>query len=144
MAATGDVHFGTESAEAARQSLGVSSDGFQWAGGRVSGNLYVGRQSAGGFGTSLDLNGDDKPEVTFDAPCSFLLQDIDDSAQIVTYLESTGNICRHSAIDDQVKDVEATGLYLDVSGYSYSAGAPLTVWYQTDGQNQQFFLGQLA
>ena len=61
-------------ADAARQSLGISSDGFQWAGGRVSGNLYVGRQSAGGFGTSLDLNGDDKPEVTFDAPCGFLLQ----------------------------------------------------------------------
>ena len=61
-------------ADAARQSLGVSSEGFQWAGGRVSGNLYVGRQSAGGFGTSLDLNGDDKPEVTFDAPCGFLLQ----------------------------------------------------------------------
>ena len=33
-----------------------------------------------------------------------------------------------------------TGLYLDVSGYSYAAGAPLVQWYQTNGLNQQFQL----
>jgi hypothetical protein len=32
----------------------------------------------------------------------------------------------------------ATGLYLDVSGASYNAGAPLVQWYQTNGANQVF------
>jgi hypothetical protein len=32
----------------------------------------------------------------------------------------------------------ATGLYLDVNGYSYSPGARLVQWYQTNGLNQQF------
>jgi alpha-L-fucosidase 2 len=32
----------------------------------------------------------------------------------------------------------ATGLYLDVNGFSYSPGARLVQWYQTNGLNQQF------
>jgi hypothetical protein len=38
----------------------------------------------------------------------------------------------------------ATGLYLDVSGASYAAGAPIIQWYRTDGLNQQFYLADLA
>lgn len=34
----------------------------------------------------------------------------------------------------------ATGLYLDVSGYSYASGAKLVQWYATSGLNQQFYL----
>ena len=34
----------------------------------------------------------------------------------------------------------ATGLFLDVSGYSYQAGAPLVQWYRAAGLNQQFGL----
>jgi hypothetical protein len=40
----------------------------------VSGNLYVGRTSAGGFGDQIDLNGDGIPDVTFSATCGFILQ----------------------------------------------------------------------
>ena len=32
----------------------------------------------------------------------------------------------------------ATGLYLDVQGSSYAAGAPLVQWYGTNGLNQIF------
>ena len=38
----------------------------------------------------------------------------------------------------------ATGLYLDVSGGSLAAGAPLIQWYQTSGLNQQFYLTKLV
>lgn len=38
----------------------------------------------------------------------------------------------------------ATGLYLDVSGYSYKAGAQLDQWYQTGGLNQQFYISQTS
>jgi hypothetical protein len=34
----------------------------------------------------------------------------------------------------------ATGLYLDVRGYSYAAGAPLDQWYGNSGNNQLFAL----
>jgi hypothetical protein len=42
--------------------------------GKVSGNLYVGRTSAGGVGNSIDLNGDGTPDVIFSAMCGFILQ----------------------------------------------------------------------
>src|SRR5262249_43392102 len=61
-------------AEAVRQSLGVTPDGFRSAVARGAGNLYVGRTSAGGYGEAVDLDGDNKPDVTFAAPCGFLLQ----------------------------------------------------------------------
>lgn len=38
----------------------------------------------------------------------------------------------------------ATGLYLDVNGYSYAAGAPLVQWYGTGGLNQEFYLAEAA
>jgi hypothetical protein len=37
-----------------------------------------------------------------------------------------------------------TGLYLDVSGYSYAAGATLDQWYGTNGLNQQFTSNALS
>src|SRR6185503_8061617 len=43
------------SIDAVRQSLGVTRDGFRSAAGRVSGSLYTGLHSAGGFGASLEL-----------------------------------------------------------------------------------------
>lgn len=55
-------------------SFQVTAGGFRSVLGRVSGNLYVGRTSAGGVGRELDLDGDGKPDVTFSAECGFLLQ----------------------------------------------------------------------
>lgn len=34
----------------------------------------------------------------------------------------------------------STGLYLDVSGYSYAAGANMDLWYWNGGQNQWFWV----
>jgi hypothetical protein len=34
----------------------------------------MGRTSAGGLGDQIDLNGDGIPDVTFSAPCGFILQ----------------------------------------------------------------------
>ena len=52
----------------------MTSAGFHSLLGRVSGNLYVGRTSAGGVGTEIDLDGDGKPDVRFNRECGFLLQ----------------------------------------------------------------------
>ena len=42
--------------------------------GRVKGNLYVGRTSAGGMGKGIDLGNDGTDDVTFDQECAFILQ----------------------------------------------------------------------
>jgi hypothetical protein len=65
---------GDPPAEAVARSFEVRGDGFRSILGRVSGNLYIGRTAAGGFGRELDLNGDGRPEVAFDRPCGFLLE----------------------------------------------------------------------
>src|SRR5262249_37001719 len=65
---------GDPNAESVRRSFKLSPNGFSSALGRVEGNLYVGRAAAGGEGDSIDLNGDGKADVTFSAPCGFILQ----------------------------------------------------------------------
>ena len=42
--------------------------------GRVKGTLYVGRTSAGGKGTAIDLDNDGKDDVIFSQTCAFILQ----------------------------------------------------------------------
>ncbi|WP_373497611.1 hypothetical protein [Aquiflexum sp.] len=56
-------------------------DSFQWLEngfssilGTVSGNLYIGRTSAGGEGRALDINGNGEIDVQFDQLCRFILQ----------------------------------------------------------------------
>jgi hypothetical protein len=61
-------------ADAVLKSFRRTNNGFTSVLGRVEGNLYIGRTSAGGRGTAIDLNGDGKPELTFDRECSFVLQ----------------------------------------------------------------------
>jgi hypothetical protein len=56
------------------RSFVVTPDGFTSVLGRVSGNTYVGRTSAGGLADSLDLDGDGTPDVTFSKMCKFVLQ----------------------------------------------------------------------
>lgn len=68
---------GDPKAEAVRRSFALTSDGFRSVLGRVSGAIYVGRTSAGGFGSQVDLNGDGGADARFDRPCGFLLQLID-------------------------------------------------------------------
>jgi len=65
---------GDPDAEAIRASFKTAPQGFSTVLGRVAGNLYVGRTAAGGEGKSIDLTGDGHPDVTFSAPCGFILQ----------------------------------------------------------------------
>jgi hypothetical protein len=76
---------GDPSAEAVRDSFRITGDGFISVLGRVEGMLYVGRTSAGGFGTGMDLTGKGVPDLTFSASCGFLLQLKDG---VVTALET--------------------------------------------------------
>jgi hypothetical protein len=57
-----------------RDSFMKTATGFKTVLGRVGGNMYVGLTSAGGEGTSLDIDGDGTPDVTFDQSCKFVLQ----------------------------------------------------------------------
>ena len=65
---------GDPAPDSVRRSFQVTSTGFHSLLGRVSGNLYVGRTSAGGVGTEIDLDGDGQPDVRLSRECGFLLQ----------------------------------------------------------------------
>jgi hypothetical protein len=66
---------GDPTAEQVRDSFRyVGPSDFSSVLGRVEGNLYIGRTSAGGVGSSIDLNDDGNPDVTFGATCAFILQ----------------------------------------------------------------------
>ncbi len=67
--AAGDVE-----AAAVAKSFRPTADGFESVLGRVSGNVYVGRTAAGGFGTEIDLDGDGVADASFSQPCGFMLQ----------------------------------------------------------------------
>uniref|UniRef100_Q020H0 Uncharacterized protein n=1 Tax=Solibacter usitatus (strain Ellin6076) TaxID=234267 RepID=Q020H0_SOLUE len=61
-------------AASVRQSLAIHGGDFSSVLGRVIGNTYSGRTSAGGQGRSIDIDGDGKADVTFDVECGFVLQ----------------------------------------------------------------------
>jgi hypothetical protein len=62
------------SASSVRDSFAVTANGFASSLGSVNGTLYIGRTSAGGVGSSIDLNADGVADATFSASCGFILQ----------------------------------------------------------------------
>jgi len=60
--------------EAVQASFHLTRDGFHSMLGRVDGTLYAGRTCAGGVGTSIECEGDNQPEATFEVACAFILQ----------------------------------------------------------------------
>lgn len=65
---------GDPDAETVRASFHRNGQNFSSVLGRVNGNIYVGRTSAGGEGRGIDLNNDGKEDVSFDQTCAFILQ----------------------------------------------------------------------
>jgi hypothetical protein len=65
---------GDPEAEAVRESFTVHGRDFSSVLGKVTGSIYVGRTAAGGVGRTVDIDGDGKPDATFSAECSFVLQ----------------------------------------------------------------------
>ncbi|MBS3771980.1 MAG: hypothetical protein KGY69_17135 [Bacteroidales bacterium] len=62
------------SADAVKKSFQFNKNGYENLLHSVSGTIYKGRTSAGGFGSEIDLDEDGKPEVIFDKSCKFILQ----------------------------------------------------------------------
>lgn len=62
------------SAESVRQSFTHSDDNFSTLLGKISGNTYVGRTSAGGEASSIDIDNDSVTDVTFSTKCGFVMQ----------------------------------------------------------------------
>src|SRR5205823_5059950 len=62
------------SAQAMRDSFKITSNDFDSVICNVQGNIYVGRTSAGGEGSSIDIDGDGRADVSFNRPCAFVLQ----------------------------------------------------------------------
>ena len=98
---------GDPSAEAVRKSYRRAGDGFSTLVGRVRGNTYVGRTSAGGEGRGIDLDNDGAADVTFSSYCGFVLQLIGDSvarveadrAVIATVQGQTVNLEAYAPVD---------------------------------------------
>lgn len=65
---------GDPDVESVRKSFALTSGGFRSVLGEVSGTIYRGRTSAGGFGTQVDIKGHGTADAKFDQPCGFLLQ----------------------------------------------------------------------
>jgi hypothetical protein len=65
---------GDPDAENVRASFVSDGQDFSSLLGRVKGTLYVGRTSAGGKGTAIDLDNDGRNDVTFSQTCAFILQ----------------------------------------------------------------------
>ncbi|MCU7549943.1 discoidin domain-containing protein [Chitinophagaceae bacterium LB-8] len=61
-------------AETVRKSFVRSGNDFTSVLGKVIGNMYIGRTSAGGEGTSIDINNDAIPEATFSTNTGFIIQ----------------------------------------------------------------------
>ena len=61
-------------AERVRDGFQITAGGFSSVLGRIDGNLYVGRTSAGGVGSGVDLDGDGQMDVKFNSACGFVLQ----------------------------------------------------------------------
>lgn len=62
------------SAERVRDSFRLTAGGFSSLLGRIDGDVYVGRTSAGGVGRGADLDADGRLDVMFDSVCGFILQ----------------------------------------------------------------------
>ncbi|HET6282636.1 MAG TPA: CBM35 domain-containing protein [Polyangia bacterium] len=66
---------GDPGAESVRTSFTRDGNGgFSSVLGRVVGDLYIGRTSAGGVGSAVDLDDDGENDVTFSTSCGFILQ----------------------------------------------------------------------
>lgn len=76
-------------AQNVRDSFIVEPNGFASSLGFVSGTLYSGRTSAGGFGASMSLSGATTPDVTFNTACTFILQI---TGGVVTSIETDTNV----------------------------------------------------
>ncbi|MDR6942603.1 T9SS type A sorting domain-containing protein [Mucilaginibacter pocheonensis] len=62
------------SAESVRASFLRSGNDFSSVLGKVQGDTYIGRTSAGGVATSIDINNDGKADVAFNATTGFIIQ----------------------------------------------------------------------
>lgn len=65
---------GDPAADEVLRSFRESGSGFRTLLGRVDGDQYVGRTAAGGKGSTLDIDGDGKPELQFSSECNFVAQ----------------------------------------------------------------------
>jgi hypothetical protein len=92
---------GDPSANAVRNGFRLTATGFESILGRVDGTVYVGRASAGGIGDRVDLDGDGEADVTFAAPCGFILQL---SKGVVTSVETDRDVS--AGIQGQTVDLK--------------------------------------
>jgi Ca-dependent carbohydrate-binding module xylan-binding len=98
---------GDPSATTVDSSFALNSGGYTSDLGWVSGTLYSGRTSAGGFGSSIAISGGGTPDVTFSKAVNFILQ------------MSQGNVTAVEA--DQAVSVTLGG-----QTHTLSANTPLT------------------
>jgi hypothetical protein len=102
---------GDASAESVRASFVRSGGDFSSILAKVQGNTYVGKNSAGGVATSLDINNDGTADVVFNASTGFVMQL---AAGKITKVET---------------DTDVTGV-IGGQTYSFEAYTPLSITAQ--------------
>ncbi|WP_162418807.1 hypothetical protein [Cyclobacterium roseum] len=65
---------GEMEADRLKEEFQWTSGGFETSFARVGENFYIGKEIAGGEGKSMDLDGDDEAEVSFNQSCFFVFQ----------------------------------------------------------------------
>jgi len=79
-----------------------TNNGYRSALHRVDGNIYIGRHSAGGVASQVDIDDDENPEITFNKECGFIckLQD-----RAITHIEADRNVT--ATIGDDTYELNA-------------------------------------
>ncbi len=127
---------GDPSAESVRISFSRNGADFSSVLGRVTGNLYIGRTSAGGRGDSIDLNNDGTVDVSFSQSCDFVLQ-LDEGR--VTAIEADRAVTATLA-GRVVQLAPYAPVSVSVSGY----GSFLGTWFDAAQQADVFTSGPAA
>ena len=119
---------GDPSATTVSSSFALTSSGYTSDLGWVSGSLYSGRTSAGGFGSSIAISGSGAPDVTFSKAVNFILQ-MSQGAITAVETDQAVSVTLGGQTHNLSANTPLTGLDIQTAGFNGGSapGTPPTV-----------------